>query len=39
MTTLNHARTAAVLILLLSVAPKPVMVQENSPLDLTGTWR
>ena len=39
MTTLNHARTAAVLILLLSVAPKPVLVQENSPIDLTGTWR
>jgi hypothetical protein len=39
MRTLIRARAAAVLILLLSVASKPVWVQENSPIDLTGTWR
>ena len=39
MKTLNRARITAVLILLLASTSKTVWVQENSPLDLTGTWR
>ena len=36
---LSCVRFAAVLVLLLSAAARPVLVQENSPIDLTGTWR
>jgi glyoxylase-like metal-dependent hydrolase (beta-lactamase superfamily II) len=32
-------RIAVVLLVLAVVAARPVSVQENSPLDLTGTWR
>jgi glyoxylase-like metal-dependent hydrolase (beta-lactamase superfamily II) len=32
-------RAVAVLILLASIASTPVSVQENSPIDLSGTWR
>jgi glyoxylase-like metal-dependent hydrolase (beta-lactamase superfamily II) len=39
MNTATRLRTAAVLIALASLLPRPVFVQENSPLDLTGTWR
>src|SRR5688572_33017287 len=39
MKTLNRARITAVLILLLASTSRTVWVQENSPLDLTGTWR
>lgn len=36
---LNRARLAALLVALFAIAPRPVWVQENSPIDLTGTWR
>ena len=39
MTTRSHVRNAAVLLLLVSAGARPVLVQENSPFDLTGTWR
>jgi glyoxylase-like metal-dependent hydrolase (beta-lactamase superfamily II) len=35
----TRLRIAAVLLVLAVVAPQPVAVQENSPIDLTGTWR
>ncbi len=35
----NRSRVAAALILLASIAPRPARAQENSPIDLTGTWR
>ena len=38
MTTVNRSGAAAVLMLLVSFA-RPAVAQENSPLDLTGTWR
>src|SRR3970040_129626 len=38
MTTVNRCRAAAVVMLLAFGSPT-VYVQENSPLDLTGTWR
>jgi len=39
MNTVNRSGAAAVLILLVSLAARPAVAQENSPLDLTGTWR
>lgn len=36
---MTRLRIAAVLLVLAVVAPQPVAVQENSPIDLTGTWR
>jgi glyoxylase-like metal-dependent hydrolase (beta-lactamase superfamily II) len=39
MTTVNRWRTLGVLTLLASLAAGPALAQENSPLDLTGTWR
>ena len=36
---LNRSRVAGALILLVSLAARPALAQENSPLDLTGTWR
>ena len=38
MKTLNRARIAAVLLVATGWS-RPVLVQENSPIDLTGTWR
>src|SRR5258705_8296468 len=34
-----HLRTAAVVLLLAMLAIRPAPAQENSPIDLTGTWR
>src|SRR5882672_11255563 len=34
-----YLRTAGVVMLLASLAARPAVAQENSPLDLTGTWR
>ena len=39
MNRVNRSRIAAVLMVLASLASRPVWAQENSPLDLTGTWR
>ena len=39
MNKVNRSRTARVLMLLASLAARPVCAQENSPSDLTGTWR
>ena len=39
MNGMNRSRTAGALILLVSLAARPALAQENSPLDLTGTWR
>ena len=39
MNRVNRSRIAAVLTVLASLASRPVWAQENSPLDLTGTWR
>ena len=36
---MSRLRAAAVLLLLAVPAARPVSVQENSPIDLTGTWR
>src|SRR4026207_1357804 len=36
---LNRSRAAGALILLVSLAARPALAQENSPIDLTGTWR
>jgi cyclase len=39
MNRVNRSRIAAVLMVLASLASRPASAQENSPLDLTGTWR
>ena len=39
MKTVNRSSVAGALILLVSCAARPALAQENSPLDLTGTWR
>ena len=39
MNTVNWSRVAGALIFLASFAVRPAVAQENSPLDLTGTWR
>jgi cyclase len=39
MNTVNRLRTAGLLVLLASLAVRSVLAQENSPSDLTGTWR
>jgi cyclase len=39
MSTLTRSGIAGVLMLLASLASRPVFAQENSPVDLTGTWR
>ena len=39
MNPLNRSRTAGVVILLAVLAFSPAVAQENSPVDLTGTWR
>ena len=39
MNTLNRSSVAGALIFLVSFAARPVLAQENSPPDLTGTWR
>ena len=35
----NRCRTTGLVLLLASLAARPVLAQENSPPDLTGTWR
>jgi len=35
----NRTRTGGLLVLLASLAAPPALAQENSPVDLTGTWR
>ena len=39
MKTVNRSSVAGALIFLVSCAARPALAQENSPLDLTGTWR
>jgi glyoxylase-like metal-dependent hydrolase (beta-lactamase superfamily II) len=39
MSTVTRLSAAAVLVVLASLAAPPVFTQENSPPDLTGTWR
>ena len=39
MSKVNRARAVGLAIVLASLASRPVFVQENSPIDLTGTWR
>ena len=39
MNALNRYRIAAGLLLLAVIVARPVFAQENSPLDLSGTWR
>ena len=39
MNTVNWSRVGCALIFLASFAARPAVAQENSPLDLTGTWR
>ncbi|MBI3050161.1 MAG: hypothetical protein HYY76_17825 [Acidobacteria bacterium] len=36
---MTRLRVAAALVVLAVLASRPVSVQENSPIDLTGTWR
>ena len=39
MNTLNRSAIAGGLLLLAGIASGPVVAQERSPVDLTGTWR
>ena len=39
MTAVDQSRTAGLLLVLAGLAAPPVSAQENSPVDLTGTWR
>ena len=39
MNTVKRSSVAGALIFLVSFAARPALAQENSPLDLTGTWR
>ena len=39
MTAVNRPGTLQVLMVLAALAAPPLVAQENSPLDLTGTWR
>src|ERR1700693_841344 len=39
MNTANRSRFAWSLVLLAASASRPMLAQEHSPLDLTGTWR
>ena len=39
MSAVNRLRAAGLLLVLASLACLPMSAQENSPLDLTGTWR
>jgi glyoxylase-like metal-dependent hydrolase (beta-lactamase superfamily II) len=39
MHTVNRSSVAGALILLVAFTARPAVAQENSPLDLTGTWR
>jgi glyoxylase-like metal-dependent hydrolase (beta-lactamase superfamily II) len=39
MNTVNRSSVAGAFVLLASLAVRPAVAQENSPFDLTGTWR
>lgn len=39
MRRVSRSRTARLLVLVASLSARPALAQENSPVDLTGTWR